>query len=134
MDMCLVEGEIPIFFTCTDTENNYYVALCTDMYLSGYCVVKTVITQLRDMLYGRVLMRNLFIQQKFFWQVISKDGKAVNDIVTYKPIDQLDPEDLPLENAFFQLYSEELSEYADLINKKVLEGCFDSFPVITKEN
>ena len=131
--MCLIEDEIPIFFSCTDIENNYYIALCTDMDLSSYCVVRTVITQLRDMLYGKISMRDIFTHQKFFWQVISRDGKAVNDIVKYKSINEFDPEDLPLENAFFCLFSEELQEYADLINKKVLEGHFDSFPMSTNE-
>lgn len=131
--MCLLEDEIPIFFSCTDIENNYYVALCTDMDLPCYCVVKTVITQLRDMLYGKISMRDFFTKQKFFWQVISKDGKAENDIVTYKPMEEYDQEDLPVENAFFCLYSEELLEYAHLIDIKVVEGCFDSFPMLTNE-
>lgn len=133
MDMCLVEDEIPIFFSCTDAEDHYYVALCTDMDLLSYCVVKTGLTQLRDMLYGNISMRDIFTEQKFFWQVISKDGKAENDIVTYKPIDEFEPEDLPLENAFFRLFSDELQKYADSISKKVLGGHFDSFPMNTKE-
>lgn len=130
MDMCLIEDEIPIFFSCTDTENNYYVALCTDMDLPSYCVVKTEITQLRNMLYGKIPMRDIFIGQKAYWQVVSTDGNAVNDIVTHKSIDELDSGDLPLENSYFSLFSEELQEYADLIRKKVLEGCFDSFPLM----
>lgn len=133
MDMCLLEDEIPIFFSCTDIENNYYVALCTDIDLPGYCVVRTAITQLRDMLYGNISMRDIFTEQKFFWQVISKDGKAVNDIVTYKAMEEFDSEDLPLENAFFRLFSEELQTYANLINKKISAGCFDSFPMLTNE-
>lgn len=133
MDMCLVEDEIPIFFSCTDSEGNYYVALCTDMDVPSYCVVKIVLTQLRDMLCGKISMRAIFTEQQFFWHVISRDGKAENDIVSYKPTGELELEDLPLENAFFRLFSEELQEYADLINRKVLEGHFDSFPMITNE-
>lgn len=98
---------------CTDAEDHYYVALCTDMDLLGYCVVKTGLTQLRDMLYGNISMRDIFTEQKFFWQVISKDGKAENDIVTYKPIDEFEPEDLPLENAFFRLFSNDLKDLND---------------------
>lgn len=134
MDMCLLEDEIPIFFSCIDMENNYYVALCTDMDSLCYCVVKTAITQLRDMLYGKISMRDIIIKQKFFWQVVSKDGKVENDIVTYKTMEEYDQEDLPVEQAFFCLYSEELQKYADLIKQKVVEGCFDSFPGLTNED
>lgn len=133
MDQCLLEDEIPIFFTCTDDDSNYYVALCTDMELMCYCVVEAEIMQLRDMLYGKISMRDIFTQQRFFWQVISEDGDAVNDRVAHKPIDQFSSEDLPLENAFFQLFSEELREYANLVNRKVLEGSFESFPMSTNE-
>ncbi|MCM1542548.1 MAG: hypothetical protein NC121_14985 [Blautia sp.] len=133
MDMCLVEDEIPVFFSCVDTDNNYYVALCTDMDLTCYCVVKPTLTQLKDMLYGKISMRDIFTKQKFFWQVISRDGKAVNDIVEHKPMDKFAPEDLPLENAFFHLFNGELQEYAGLISRKVLEGEYASFPMITNE-
>lgn len=133
MDKCLIEDEIPIFFSCTDTENNYYVALCTDMDLPVYCVVKTTITQLRDMLYGKIPMRDIFIRQKFYWEIVSTDGKAVNDIVEYKSINEIASEDLPVEESCFSLFSEELQEYAELISRKILEGCFDSFPMLTNE-
>lgn len=133
MDMCLIEDEIPIFFSCTDTEDNYYIALCTDMDSPVYCVVEVAIAQLRDMLYGKIPMRNIFTGQKYYWEVISIDGKAENDIVEYKPVNEFPSEDLPLEDSCFCLFSEELQIYADSINKKILEGCFDSFPMLTNE-
>lgn len=133
MDQCLLEDEIPIFFSCTDDDNNYYIALCTDMELMCYCVVNIAITQLRDMLYGKISMREIFTQQRFFWQVISVDGDAVNDRVVYNSIDHIKSDDLPLENAFFRLFSEELREYANSIEKKVVAGSFESFPMCTNE-
>lgn len=78
-------------------------------------------------------MRDIFIGQEFYWEIVSKDGKALNDIVKLKSINEIDSEDLPLENAYFSLFSEELQEYADSISKKVLGGEFDSFPMLTNE-
>ncbi len=133
MDMCLIEDEIPIFFSCTDTGGSYYVALCTDMDLPAYCVVETALTQLRDMLCGKIQMRDIFTGQSYCWQVVSTDGNAVNDIVTYMPVNQLDSEDLPLEDSYFCLFNEELKEYVSRINKKIVEGRYDSFPMLTNE-
>lgn len=133
MDECLVEDEIPVFFTCIDEDNKYYIALCADMDELRYCVVQVSVVQLHNMLRGKISMREIFIIQRNFWEVIPTDGKTENDMVEYKGIEQINQEDLPDEGARFQLYSLEVRKYADKIGRELIKGFFESFPVRTND-
>lgn len=133
MDQCLVEDEIPVFFTCVDEEGIYYVALCADMDMLRYCVVKTSVLQLNNMLLGKLPMRGVFTGQDFYWEVIPADDSVENDMVINKPVDTMEPEDLPEEGAYFRLYSKELQRYADSINRELIRGDFESFPMRTND-
>ena len=114
-DFCLVHDEIPIFFTCKDNENNFYLALCIDMDLPRYNVVQITIEQLHNMLNGIISMKEIFTIQKTYWEVTSINENVENDIVKFKSINEINEKDLPNDDAYFELYSAELKKYDEKI-------------------
>ena len=132
-DFCLVRDDIPIFFTCIDDKERYYVAICVDMDLPKYNVVKVTLRQLSDMLQGNISMRDIFKFQHNYWEVLPTDGEIEHDKVMVKKIDEIDDEDLPDENAYFKLYSDSLVTYASKIKAKVMEGKYSHISVDLKE-
>ena len=109
-DFCLIRDDIPIFFTCKDECEKYYVALCVDMDLPRYNVVKVTIIELNNMLQGIISMRKIFTLQHEYWEVTPIDEKIENDKVIIKSMTDMKLEDLPDEGAYFELFSEELTE------------------------
>ena len=132
-DFCLIRDEIPIFFTCKDESEKYYVVLCVDMDLPRYNIVKVTTTQLNNMLQGILSMRKIFTNQKNYWEVTPVDDEIENDLVDLKPIADIDVNDLPDDDAYFELFNDELKVYAKSINRKILEGEFSYSPVETYE-
>lgn len=132
-DFCLVRDEIPIFFTCKDDSEKYYVALCVDMDLPRYNVVRVTTAQLNNMLQGRLSMRKIFTIQSHYWEVTPVDDVIENDLVVLKKTISIDQNDLPDEDAYFELFSDELKAYAKSINKKILEGEFNYLPITIGE-
>lgn len=125
-DTCLVRDEMPIFFTCVDDEERFYLALCTDMDMPQYCVIRVTTTQLNNMLQGMISMKKIFTLQKKCWIVTPVDNNVENDEVLLKNITDLDEDELPDEDAYFELFNDELKMYAKTIRKKMLEGEFVS--------
>lgn len=125
-DMCLVRDEIPIFFTCVDENERFYLALCTDMDIPQYCVIRVTVTQLNSMLQGMISMKKIFTLQKSCWIVNPIDNNVENDEVLLKSISDLDEDELPDNDAYFELFSDELKSYAGTISKRMLEGEFIS--------
>lgn len=131
MEKCLIEDEIPIFFICVNDESEYYLVLCTDIDTTEYIVVSVSESQLHSMLFGSLTMREIFMEQDFYWDVISEDGTIECDIVQKKSIGEIAEEDLPNEGAYFTLFCEDLREYADKIREDIQRKWFDSSPEFT---
>lgn len=125
-DICLVRDEIPIFFTCKDDAEKYYIALCVDMDMLRYNVVRVTLTQLNNMLQGTLSMRRIFTIQQNYWEIMPVDDEIENDLVNLKSIEDIELDELPDEDAYFELFSNELKVYAKMINRKMLEGDFSS--------
>lgn len=117
-DMCLVKDDIPIFFTCVNEKNEYYLVLCVDEDLVKYNIVKVNSHQLNNMLQGVITMRDMFILQDKYWEVIPHDSCIEKDVVLEKLLDEIDLEELPDEGAYFDLCNNDLKTYAEIINKK----------------
>ena len=59
-----------------------------------------------DLLYGKIPMRDIFLKQKFYWQVFSGE-KVENDTDEYHVINELDKNVLPEEKAVFKILSDD---------------------------
>lgn len=125
-DICLVRDEMPIFFTCIDDEERFYLALCTDMDIPQYCVIRVTTAQLNNMLQGMMSMKKIFTLQKGCWIVTPVDNNIENDEVLRRNITDLDEDELPDEDAYFELFNDELRAYAKMVGKKMIEGEFVS--------
>lgn len=101
--------DIPIFFLCKNG-NQYYVILCTDIDESIYAIVKTSSSEIYDLLHGRIPMRNIFLNQKEYWEVTSGDHVSLDTVIKYSTT-HLSPSLLPEENACFQILTEEINAY-----------------------
>jgi hypothetical protein len=95
---------VPIFFLCSDN-NQYYLALCTNIDELNYVIVSLTRFDVYHLLHGKVSMCNVILNQKEYWEVISGDEIAL-DIVTKKTIDQLDVSQLPEADACYQILDE----------------------------
>ena len=125
-DMCLVKDDIPIFFTCINKKNEYYLVLCVDEDLLKYNIIKVNIHQLNNMLQCAITMRDMFILQDRYWEVVPHDSCVKNDMVLEKTIGEINLEELPDEGAYFELHNNDLKTYAEIINKKdkYHKGCY----------
>lgn len=117
-DMCLIKDDIPIFFTCINEKDEYYLVLCVDEDLPRYNIIKVRTHQLNNMLQGIITMRNIFIIQDKYWEVISHDSCVKNDVVLEKTIEEMNLDDLPDEWAYFELHNNDLKTYAKIINER----------------
>ncbi len=102
-------NDIPIFFLCRNDEK-YYAALCTDIEILNYIVVAVTRENLFELLHGRIPMRNIFLSQKEYWEIISGE-EIVQYIVVKHLINELDVSVLPRQNACFQILTEEISNF-----------------------
>lgn len=98
--------DIPIFFLCRG-ENQYYVALCTDINELSYIVVKLTLVDVYDLLYGKIPMRDIILKQSEYWDVVSGDEVCL-DVVKKKNIAEVEKDLLPDENACFKILTKEM--------------------------
>ena len=93
--------DIPIFFIYK-SEKSYYVVQCIDMEELTYIIVDVSMQEVYDLLHGKIPMRDIFLKQKFYWQIFSGE-KVENDTVEYHVINELDKNVLPEEKAVFKI-------------------------------
>lgn len=111
LDHILVDYEyVPIFFLCKDDDCQYYLALCTDIENGEYIVVKISLLSVYNLLHGNIAMRDVILNQKIFWKVVSGD-EIKNDIVNEYPIDYINHQDLPEKDAKFKILQKHIKEY-----------------------
>lgn len=100
---------IPIFFLCK-SDKQYYASLCTDIDELRYVIVKASDEEVYCLLHGKAPMRDIFLNQKEYWEVLSGE-EIFSDLVKRHPIAQLDSSVLPEENACFEVLTEETELY-----------------------
>ena len=85
--------DIPIFFLCKD-KKQYYIALCTDIDELSYIVTKLSLSEVYNLLHGKIPMRDVFLKQQEYWEIVSGDEVGM-DMVTKKKIEALEQSLLP---------------------------------------
>lgn len=121
----LVRFDIPLLFTCTDTDENRYIVVCADEETGIYVVGKTDIKSLLGMLKNKVTMYDYFRQcgqlylitydfdiDDFVWQSTSQE--AITDDM------------LPDKGVFLELNNDNICEYIEELESKELYNNWDS--------
>lgn len=101
--------DIPIFFLCKD-KKQYYIALCTDIDKLSYIVTKLSLLDVYNLLHGKIPMRDVFLKQQEYWEIVSGDEVCM-DMVTKKKIDALEQSLLPEEDAYFKILTKQIKLY-----------------------
>ena len=104
-------NDVPIFFLCKN-EEQFYIALCTDMEELRYIIEKLSPVDVYELLHGKITMREVFLSHKEYWEVISGEEISL-DIVTKRTLDSIDYSVLPEENARFQILTGEIGAYVE---------------------
>lgn len=112
--------EVPIFFLCK-SEDEYYIALCTDFECLNYIVCNVSIVDVFNLLHGKLPMRDIVLKQNFFWEVIS-DEDISKDFVVKKNISQLDYTVLPEKGACFEILTDVVEMYVKKFDMEFFEG------------
>lgn len=102
--------DIPIFFLCKG-EEQYYIALCTDIDELNYVVVKLSLPDAYNLIHGKIPMRDAILKQNEYWNIISGD-EICSDMVTKMSIDTLEKDLLPEENACFKILTKQMELFA----------------------
>lgn len=105
-------NDMPFFYVCKDSTNAKYLVLCTDFDNEEYIIVRITLHDLKDMLYGKMDIRNAFLE-KTCWNVKCMGHTYEDDVVT-KFVD-VPIEYLPEKGARYALLDEEHVEYAEKI-------------------
>lgn len=101
--------DIPIFFLCKG-EEQYYVALCTDIDALNYIVVRLSLSDVYNLLHGKIPMRDVILKQKEYWNIISGD-EICSDVVTNMSIDTLEKDLLPEDKACFKVLTKQMEVF-----------------------
>lgn len=102
LDQTLVNyNGIPIFFICKGNKE-YYLALCTDCKDYNYIIVIISVNDIYNLFDQKITMKNVILKQEEYWEVISGD-EISNDIVTKKPINEIDFSCLPKDEFYYAL-------------------------------
>lgn len=122
-DIKLIDLDVPLLFVCIDESKNRYLVLCVDPDECYYLVVPITSDKLIHMLNGQISMRNPFETSDVVYSIITAPDYN-NDSITEKSPKEIDDEDLPRENAYFNLkLHEELNSYiSDLQSNFKING------------
>lgn len=101
--------DIPIFFLCRD-DCQFYIALCSNIDELDYMVVTVEEIDVYNLLHGKLPMRDLFLNQKEYWEVLSGEEISLDQVARHQ-IKDLDISLLPEENACFKILSEDVRVY-----------------------
>lgn len=98
--------DIPIFFLCKD-KKQYYIALCTDIDELSYIVTKLSLSEVYNLLHGKIPMRDVFLKQQEYWEIVS-GNEVCMDMVTKKRIEALEQSLLPEADACFKILTKQI--------------------------
>ena len=109
LDQILVDfNGYPILYICKSAEYRYFV-LCTDIDNMEYCVVTTNLDEINRFFTKRISMRDVFVKKTYYWHIVS--GETIEmDNVCRKNISDIDLSSLPIEGAYFEIFTEEISK------------------------
>lgn len=112
----LAEFEVPLLFICKDDSNRRFTALCVDSETGKYIVVESRISDIIDMIQNTITMQELFMNSKngVAWVIETGDNFEEDKVYEVK-IDQIPKEDLPVEGAFYEVYTSNIHDYVDLL-------------------
>ena len=120
LDQILVDfNGYPLFYICKSAERHYFV-LCTDVDNMEYCVVTADLDEINRLFTKKVSMRDVFVKKTHYWHVVS--GETIEkDRVVRKNISAIDISSLPVDGAFFEIFTEEIKQYAQRIDMLLCE-------------
>lgn len=103
LEQSLVEyNDIPIYFICKDTEQNYYTVLCVDIDEEQYIIVETRLEKIFKLLMQKITMRDLILSEDKFWKV--KAGNTIEeDNCIQEDMSSICLKDLPYEKSYFKI-------------------------------
>lgn len=120
VEQVLVEyNEAPIFFVCKD-EKKYYIVSCIDLEKEKYFVSAVELPSLAKMLHGKITMRQLLLQTEECWEVTVGEDIS-QDVVVKKKNEDINPDDLPYENAYFTVATKEIERYVENVDAKLYD-------------
>lgn len=124
----------PLFFVCKDQEGQYYTALCYDIDDERYIVTKTTIDKLFNLLTNKMTMRNIFLSETRFWDIIIAEN-IENDLCIEKNIKEVDVTILPYEGEYFEIITETHKQFLNRIkNLKTSAAPYIKRAIIPLEN
>lgn len=106
---------VPLFYVCKDALGSRYVVLCSDMDNESYLIVRVSLFDLCDMLYGKLDIRSLFLNQSDYWSVTCLGEDATSDLVEKHSIKDFPDGYLPNNGEFYVLYDDAHKYYASQI-------------------
>ncbi len=117
LEQVLVDyNDVPIFFLCKN-EEQFYIALCTDMEELTYVIEKLSLADVYKLLHGKITMRDVYLTHNEYWEIVS--GEEISfDKVTRRTIDCIERSVLPEENAYFQILTEEIRSYVEAFDNE----------------
>lgn len=101
---------------CKDAEGQRYLGLTADMDADLFFMVEISLSDLYQLLHGRVTMRDMFVHQDSFWKIIGAED-AADDVVEHCPIADIDCSVLPDDGAVFEILTQEIAAYAHKIEQ-----------------
>lgn len=101
--------DTPIFFLCKD-KKQYYIALCTDIDELSYIVTKLSLSEVYNLLHGKIPMRDAILKQQEYWEIVSGDEICM-DMVTKKSIEALEQSLLPEVDACFKILTKQIKMF-----------------------
>lgn len=107
---------IPIFFLCKD-KKQYYIALCTNIDKLSYIVTKLSLSDVYNLLHGKIPMRDVFLKQQEYWEIMS-GSEAGMDMVTKKKIETLEQSLLPEPNACFKILTKQIELFVQEVDNE----------------
>lgn len=112
----VVYNDIPIYFICKDTEQNYYTVLCVDIDEELYIIVETKLQKILKLLTQKITMRDLILSEEKFWKV--KAGNSIEeDICMQEDMCSICLEDLPYEKSYFKIACKAHQDFLENIKK-----------------
>lgn len=105
---------IPIFFLCKD-KKQYYIALCTNIDKLNYIVTKLSLSDVYNLLHGKIPMRDVFLKQQEYWEIMSGNEVGM-DMVTKKKIETLEQSLLPELDACFKILTKQIKSFVQEVD------------------
>lgn len=129
LEQILAEYDYPILYTCIDKNRKRYLAMCVDPEEGRYIVAETTCQILIKMMRDSIKMIDAFKTAHRIFSVISSSNDISQDIV--KPIEfsKISKDDLPEENAYFELLDSEeaIREYIRILEDEIKEDDIQHF-------